>query len=138
MSQLKWRIWYDDGSTFDSSMGEPRDAPDRGVICIANHDLDEWSSGSNVQWGNPPEAGESYFVWDRQHKRWFNADLQGLLDWCLRTGLVKWGRYTAESNWREILFKATHDPDFHSEPPPPEIKAILDAIGRRNKARKGM
>ena len=29
-----WRIYYHDGSTFDSTQGVPNDAPPTGVVCI--------------------------------------------------------------------------------------------------------
>ena len=35
---MKWRIYYDDGMTFDSSDGEPCDAPGHGVIAIVEKD----------------------------------------------------------------------------------------------------
>lgn len=31
---MKWKIWYADGSTFDSSQGAPADAPTEGVQAI--------------------------------------------------------------------------------------------------------
>jgi hypothetical protein len=41
MEQLKWKIYYGDGSTFDSSQGEPLDAPVFGVIAIIGPTYDK-------------------------------------------------------------------------------------------------
>ncbi len=36
----RWKVWYIDGTTFDSTEGTPADAPAKGVVCIAQPDIE--------------------------------------------------------------------------------------------------
>ena len=41
MAEIRWRVYYDDGSTFDSSQGSPADSPGWGVVaCISAHEVE--------------------------------------------------------------------------------------------------
>ncbi len=50
-----WRIYYADGSTFDSSMGGPEDAPVENVQIIA-----ELRDGRRIA----HSLAEDYYIWD--------------------------------------------------------------------------
>lgn len=99
-----WRVYYDDGTTFDSRQGRPDDAPSAGVQCIVEDD---------------PDAGRvvlNSFDWYYFHPAsgmWWGSDLYGLLDKLLHripiTGVCS-GRNC--SRYREILDAAMSDPDF--------------------------
>jgi hypothetical protein len=58
----QWRIYYADGSTFDSDQGEPWDAPATRVLLILqqHHDLQE---RAYYQWE------DDYYLW--KYDRWF-------------------------------------------------------------------
>lgn len=102
---MRWRIYYDDGSTFDDLMGGPRDAPPEGFICAIGYD----------------ERGQRYIMhgwdfyqWDRESAQWWGMDRIGLHD-RLRRNLVyayKEGRTVTRSRWEDIMRRADSDPDF--------------------------
>ena len=73
-----WRIWYDDGSTFDSTQGPPEAAPLDGVIAVGT----ERENGHRR-----PRLGADYYFWtgdgwavgDRADlERWLRRDLPAL------------------------------------------------------------
>lgn len=99
-----WRIYYDDGSVFDSTMGEPEDAYGHGIIAIteASEDL-----------GRVILNGWNWYYYDG--KNWWGADVHGLLDrLCahLPVYAVCQGRMTSSDNWKDTLDRAVTDPDF--------------------------
>ena len=101
-----WRVYYDDGSTFDSSMGAPEDAPAFGVLCIVFPDEDH---------GRLVMSGWDWYFFVPDEKNWWGADIHGLIDRLLHNLPVvglKQGRNTDRINWNTTLDRATHDPDF--------------------------
>lgn len=103
-SEMEWRIYYDDKSTFDSSMGEPKDAPSHGVLIVTVKDQDH---------GRLVLNGWDWYYHDG--KEWWGADVHGLLDRLLHnlpTHAVKQGRMCPSDVWRDMLDQAVKDPDF--------------------------
>jgi hypothetical protein len=58
---VDWVIYYDDGSTFSDVDGSPLEAPNKGVVCIADrkqkatmhlHDWYYWHAKLGVWWGS--------------------------------------------------------------------------------------
>jgi len=101
-----WRIYYDDGSTFDSSMGTPEDAPSHGILVIVFPDEDH---------GRLVMQGWDWYFYHGKEKNWWGADVHGLLDQLLHNLTVralKQGRNSPSNVWRETLVRATNDPDF--------------------------
>ena len=102
---MDWRIYYADGSTFDSAMGEPHEAPSEGFLCAIGYD----------------ETGKRYIMhgwaiyqWDRDIRQWWGMDLLGLFD-RLRRNLVyayKEGRTVGRRDWEKTMIRANNDPDF--------------------------
>lgn len=104
-----WRIYYTDGSTFDSTQGEPWDAPRYGVQVIVQDHVDPQERPYLVWQGD-------YYIWKGQ---WFPVDrfafdmyyfvntLSGR-----KVGLA--GEYTDNDNWVAITRRAMKDPDFFS------------------------
>jgi len=100
-----WRIYYDDGSTFDSSQGLPHDAPPEGFIAAIGYD----------------ETGKRYIMqtydfygYDEASSQWWGHNLPGLLD-RLRRNVVyayKEGRTVTKSEFGAIMGRANSDPDF--------------------------
>ena len=99
-----WRIYYDDGSTFDSTEGDPDDAPAFGVQCIVEPDDD----GGRVVLNH-----FDWYYYNPEAGQWWGSDIHGLLDklqFRIPIEAVMQGRNC--SNFKEILVRATHDPDF--------------------------
>jgi hypothetical protein len=113
---LDWRIWYGDGTTFDSLDGSPKEAPARGVVCIAVADPDLYGNGSYVH--------HLYDFYVLEKERWKGVDLFGLYDFLLDSGLVKFGRMIPSGTYRQIIWDATHDPDFKKMPMPKKFKEL--------------
>ena len=103
---ITWRIYYDDGSVFDSSNGEPEDAPSFGVLCIVFPDNDH---------GRLVMQGWDWLYYHEVEGNWWGADIHGLLDGLLHNKpirAVKQGRNAPALVWREVLNRATNDLDF--------------------------
>lgn len=101
---LTWRIYYDDRSIFDSSMGEPDDAPAFGVQCIVEQDN---AVGRTIL------TGFDWYYFHPESKKWWGSDIHGLLDKLLFridvTSLLQ-GRNCAD--FHEIYQLTLDDPDF--------------------------
>jgi hypothetical protein len=66
---IDWRIYYADGSTFDSSDGTPWDVKPHGIQIILQRHHDPCEAAFLV-WM------KDYYVW--KHNRWFAVDNDGL------------------------------------------------------------
>ena len=114
---MRWRIYYADGSTFDSSQGEHEDAPPFGVICIVY---------PNDLVGRIIMHGWDWYYWvpgDGQHcqprsprtGQWWGSDIYGVLDRLLHNlplCALKQGRNASNERYRQIMAAADKDPDF--------------------------
>ena len=103
---INWRIYYSDKSTFDSTQGEPCDAPGYGVICIVQPDDD---TGRLImhKW--------DFYYYVPSTGQWWGSDLQGLLDrLSARLPVVAMcqGRSVTTRLYGEILGMADKDIDF--------------------------
>ena len=110
---LDWRIYYDDASTFDNSMGEPHDAPAMGFIVAVGYQNDGKTRYLMQGW--------DHYRWDRDIDgggQWWGMDLFGVFD-RLRFNreiyAYKEGRTVSVEIWKEMLTRANHDPDFPKE-----------------------
>jgi len=102
---LSWRIYYDDGSTFDSSQGEPEDAPSFGVVFIPQPD---------EQVGRMVMQGWDWYYFNKSGQ-WWGCDIYGLLDRLLHnlpTRALKQGRTMGNDAYQKLRSVATNDPDF--------------------------
>lgn len=98
---MKWKIYYDDGSTFSDEDGRVYDAPALGVQVIAQEDPDV---GRQLFW-------EIDFYWYSEHG-WFGGDVFGLWDYLATPGpkVVKFGRYVPRADFLRAYHKALKDP----------------------------
>ncbi len=100
---VDWKIFYADGSVFDSSEGEPADAPKRGIICIVqNDDLV----------GREIKHGSNWYYWVENERQWWGSDRDGLLDWAMNNLPIKQGRNVSRRRFGEIMDMADKDPGF--------------------------
>lgn len=103
---IAWRIYYDDGSSFDSTMGSPEDAPSYGILTIVYPDKDV---------GRIVMSGWDWYFYHDEEKNWWGADVHGLLDQLchnLPVRAVKQGRNAPNDVWKKAVADATNDPDF--------------------------
>ena len=100
----KWRIYYDN-STFDSSQGEPNEAPSYGVICVVQPD-DSVGRVIVQRW--------DYYVF--RQGEWYGHHLDGLLFELLEHAneieAVKAGRTIDTELYLSILSRANEDKEF--------------------------
>lgn len=114
---MDWRIYYDDGTTFDSAQGTPYDAPADGVIAIVM----PWNGrhrpiAARSDRNGDPLAGENWYFWHAGELEWWGCDREGLFDQLKRnprtTQAVKQGRTVSVEQFAEIIRRASNDPDF--------------------------
>jgi hypothetical protein len=101
-----WRVYYDDGSTFDSTQGRPDAAPGLGVQAIVQAD---------ERVGRAILTRFDWYYWREDLQEWWASDLFGLLDQLTsdtmnRVRAVRAGRNAAA--YDAIMSRAQSDPDF--------------------------
>lgn len=114
--KVPWRIYYDDGTTFDPSMGKSRkcqhcngtgsvtgvnDAPKEGVVAINSFD---------DTFGCYTSHGYNMYYLEPYTNQWFGSDDEETMIRRLQ-GLVI-GRMVSRKRLGDILNKASNDPDF--------------------------
>lgn len=111
---INWRIYYEDGSAFDSDMGTPAEAPANGVIAInqvtgcGHHPLDTFKTSEKRLFG------EDWYWWRADLDCWLQGERDGMLDQFMHSGAqyAKQGRMTSHKLWEELWIKIASDPDF--------------------------
>lgn len=107
---VQWRIYYTDGSMFDSTMGAPEDAPGWGVAAI---------SQQNPETGRAGVAGVDFYWWESDVGFWSGGDMIGFVEQFAAfprfRGSLKVGRTIARhADWRALKERIITDPDFPS------------------------
>ena len=105
---VTWRVYYTDGSTFDSTDGEPRDAPGLGAQVIIQRDSDS-RIGSYLAFGG------TYYFW--KEGRWFACDREGFWQYFFHNKydhekVALMGESVGNEIWNKILRRAKEDKDF--------------------------
>lgn len=113
---LSWRIYYDDGLTFDNIAGKPWEAPGRGVICIVQPDPSPMMQNVNTQ----VLRGHPFYWYHRDWGYWLHSDRDGLLDQLTNDRAdvicaVKMGRWTDFKKYYKIIDRANNDSDFYKK-----------------------
>ncbi len=100
---MRWRIYYDDGSTHSDGVTSVEFAPCDGVIVIAQADDDV---------GRELLHRKDHYYWERA--RWWGCDRYGLEDYLRRPGWRKVlsGRNTEYQNYAALFERARTDPDL--------------------------
>jgi len=107
---VQWRIYYDNGSTFDSLQGEPWQAPPSGVVVI------------NQRHENPRERSYfqkdgDYYIWELN--RWWAVDY-GASNRYLYTGFHPHprvslaGKTVTNETYVQLVKLAGKDKDFYN------------------------
>jgi len=102
---MRWRIYYDDGSTFDNAMGAPHEAPPEGVLCVVAYDR----HGRRYIASRQP-----FYCYDEESGEWWPIDMAGLLDRLRRNRIYafKEGRSVDNALFQAAMHRADIDPDF--------------------------
>ena len=98
---MRWKIYYDDGTTFSDEDGSLEDAPARGVQAIVCKD-------ERLGW--VVETGCDYYVW--KDGRFYARDIFGLFDFLIDSGLVKFGRTITSMEYNQVFQRALEDAAF--------------------------
>ena len=111
---LRWRIYYEDLTTFDDSQGGPGDAPANGVVAINQvtdciHHPTETFKNTEARL-----YGEDWMWWRPDLGCWLQGERDGLLDAFMHTPaqFAKQGRMTGHKRWEELWTRVSSDPDF--------------------------
>ena len=99
----RWKIWFIDGTTFDSTQGSPADAPAQGVVCIAQPDVETGREILN-RW-------PAYY---RARGRWHRASFNSVFDRLLSRQTVNAyleGAIPGNSQFRSIWLAAKNEID---------------------------
>lgn len=98
-----WRIYYSDGSTFDSAQGAPEAARPTGVICIKQ---------SNKMHGWIVTRMKDYYLW--HDGQWWGADTPGFWQFLFKPGakVVLFGESVPDEVFQAVMSRATQDVDF--------------------------
>ena len=101
---MKWKIWFTDGSSFDSSDGHPEQAPCKDVALMH---VEDGRCGRRVL------KFMDWYRWDNRAKRWFEGTEFDVLLHLTRNGYVvaRRGGYMPEAEFQKILIEA-HEDDF--------------------------
>lgn len=103
---MDWRIYYSDGSWFDSLEGEPNDALAYGVICIVQPD---------EMVGRVIMHGWDWYYYVPDEDQWWGSDIHGVMDrLCHRLPVIALlqGRNVSNKDFGLIMGRADKDPDF--------------------------
>lgn len=115
-----WRIWYEDGSTFDSTQGGPVDAPPVGIVairqklqCSSGHHTDNILKSGELlhRW---PSISADWYWWRPDIEEWGHGDRDGAMDnWMWNDARnVKQGRLVAHDLWERMWLEICNDTDF--------------------------
>jgi hypothetical protein len=98
----KWKIYYTDGSTFDSTQGEPNDAPCKGVAIVVSQD---------GRCGRRFMHGHDWYRWLPEYDRWGECrEFDVLREVAVHgTVIARCGEYQGESEFEKILISAHED-----------------------------
>lgn len=112
MSAGNWCIFYEDGSTYDSSQGDPASAPGWGVVVIAQNVTVDPAPGAGRRRRlitgqyDPLTEGQDWYIY--RDEVWFAINLMGLCQYIMEPGLkiIKMGRWVHPATFAEMMDRA--------------------------------
>lgn len=107
---MRWRVYYDDGSTYSDEDGPVALTPALGVQVIVKRDTAD--PIDNV--GRRVLDRADFYWWSDQQDEWYGGDSFGLWDYLQRPGWKKvlFGRSIPTERFTEIRKRALDDPEF--------------------------
>ncbi len=105
---MRWCVFYVDGSTFDSSQGQPEDAPGGGVLAVAQE---------SRQVGAEVHQRSDFYLFDECFEGWMGVDYFGFAQYLMQPGtkIVKLGEAMSTERYRELLAKIRANPNLPSK-----------------------
>lgn len=102
---MKYKIFYDDGTTYSDQDGNVEDAPGLGIIVIVME---------SVEHGRFQQARYDYYVWKAEEDAWVGCDLNGKWDYDQQPGWKKtlFGRTISNARFDSIMRIAENDNYF--------------------------
>ena len=107
MSNLKWKIYYDDGTAFSNIDGEWETAPSDGVLCVV---VKSDKTGRHIF------SGSDYYFKIPGTDSFAHADDLG--PFLRKLGLVKFGRWGPDRLMEDALKKVASDKEL------PKVSAV--------------
>lgn len=94
-----WRIYYDDGGTFDSTLGEPWEAPKVGVIVIAQQ---------HKEVGYELIDGANFYYYEAERRGFYGGSEFTIFDHLMRAKrqCVFFGRMVTDKEYNAIVDRA--------------------------------
>jgi len=96
-----WRVYYEDGTTFDSAQGEPWESPVWGVVCIAQR---------TTEYDKVLCSGVPWYVFRSDWGFWQELDTVGFHDVLFNNArhvtVVRPGRYIKTKQFTDIWQRA--------------------------------
>lgn len=98
----KWKIFFADGTTFDSDQGSPAEAPPKPVAVILTED---------GRCGRRVLKLMDWYRWSEQDDRWYDCEAFDVLFALAEHGTVtaRRGVYMLEAEFEKILISAHND-----------------------------
>lgn len=110
---LRWRLYYDDGTTFSNLDGEAKDSPPWGVVGVVQTDT-MWNAERLGQY--PPQ--EQIYIYREDYGRWSFHGPAGREDQLVHFADVisayRLGRYVSTPEWNALRSRMNSDPDFYA------------------------
>lgn len=89
----KWKIWYDDGTTYSSSSGTAEDAPVDGILAI----LEKRSDNTVMN-----HHGCEFYYWTGEN--WLSGSQASMERWMRRElPVLKYGRWADDTIWKQVV-----------------------------------
>lgn len=107
VTQLNWRIYYKDGSTFSNLDGSPQEIPVRNGVQVIN--VRDGKKGRRTL------KLVDYYVWSPTLDRWVDCiDTTSAICRALREPYIVLlaGEYLREADFEKVLIQAHNDPEF--------------------------
>lgn len=96
---VRWRLYYDDGTTFSSEDGAPDEAPLDGVVGVGEEDD---TGRRQTYWG------ADYYFWTGDG--WAGGNIADLERWLRRVlPQLKYGRWAPQTLWQKVRAIIRHD-----------------------------
>ena len=102
MSDWQWTVYLDNGKRINNTKRDPEDVHPFGVQCIVQRDSPD--SDTLVI-----TAGDDFYYYDYGDERWYGVELTGLVEYFIRQGDLKLGRFIPMTKYQNIMKEAEQE-----------------------------